>query len=242
MTLKRLVLILSIFTTFSAAAQSMTTLRLTAGAGYRQLVMDIAQYCKKAEQLNIEASFGNFGQMKAQITTTGEIEAVIAAKSFFIGHHVQVAQYDSIGRGTLVLAWRKGVALQQPVDLNNSAFKRIAIPNLTKALYGRAGKQYLQHQHLYQNIKNKLYVTSTVPQVSAYLVTGEVDAGFANLTDIQKVQDKIGGFMPLTSGYQPIQIVSAILPGFSQQEAVTRYRHCLSSDGVNEIIKRHGLR
>ncbi|MFM2480299.1 molybdate ABC transporter substrate-binding protein [Celerinatantimonas sp. YJH-8] len=221
----------------SASAAQIT---LTAGAGYRQLVMDIAQTCKRQDNLDIQTSFGNFGQMKAQIQTTGQIQAVISAKSFFTGHHIAVANYDPLGRGTLVLAWRKGLSLSQPKDILQPAIKRIAIPHLKKALYGRAGWQYLQSVHM-ESVKNKLYMVSTVPQVTSYLVTGEVDAGFSNQTDIQKVKDKIGGYIPLTSGYRPIEIVSAILQGQPQTEAIRLYRHCIQSDAVKAIVKKHGL-
>lgn len=214
---------------------------ITSGAGYRQLVIDIAANCQKEDGLTVNASYGNFGQMLAQIKMTGMIQAVISDQSFFSDNHIQVSRYYPIGHGTLVLAWRKGLHLNSARDLKQQNIKRVAIPNLKKALYGKAGKQYLQSSHLLSILKPKLYVVATVPQVTSYLVTGEVDAGFTNLTDIQRVKNDIGGYLILRHGYRPIKIVTGILKGHDTGDAIARYQQCITSKDVKKIAKRHGL-
>ncbi|CAG8999876.1 MAG: hypothetical protein CENE_01859 [Candidatus Celerinatantimonas neptuna] len=232
-----LTFLLSIVPTGVFASQ----ITITSGAGYRQLVIDIAANCQKEDDLTINASYGNFGQMLAHIKMTGMIQAVISDQSFFSDNHVQASRYYPIGYGTLVLAWRKGLLLKSSQDLKRQDIKRIAIPNLKKALYGKAGKQYLQSSHLFSTIKPKLYVVATVPQVTSYLVTGEVDAGFTNLTDIQRVKNDIGGYLIIRHGYHPIKIVTGILKGHDTSDAITRYQQCITSKTVKEIAKRHGL-
>lgn len=216
---------------------------LVSGAGYKALVTDIIEVCKQDYDLNIQASYGNFGQILAQINRSGMIQAVISSDNFFTDHHVKVSETYPVGDGTLVLAWRKGLHLSGPQDISKPEIRRFAIPHTRKALYGRAGWQFLQHTHLIQAVENKLYVVSTVPQVTAYLVAGEVDAGFVNLTDIQKVQHRIGGYIKIKSGYKPIHIVSGVLKGQSEREreSLILFRQCISSTTVKKIAHRHGL-
>ncbi|MEI8632739.1 molybdate ABC transporter substrate-binding protein [Vibrio sp. PP-XX7] len=212
-----------------------TEIMVTSGAGYRALVTDIAKHCQKDYGLNMRVSFGNFGYMLAQIKTTGMIEAAISSQDFFTDNGIDVADVYPIGQGTLVLAWRKGLHLSRPQDLLHSEIERIAIPHTQKALYGKAGLQYLQFAHLEQAVKDKLYVVSTVPQVTSYLLTGEVDAGFVNLTDIDRVKEKIGGYIPITQGYQPIEIVTGILSGHKNEQNIARYKQCMTSKITQKI-------
>ncbi len=214
---------------------------IASGAGYKALVADIADACGRDYDLNIQVSYGNFGQMLAQIQKTGRIQAVISSDDFFTDHHVQVSEMYPIGTGTLVLAWRKGLDLSQPHDILKSEVQRLAIPHTKKALYGRAGWHFLQSEHLDDAVKKKLYIVSTVPQVTAYLVAGEVDAGFVNLTDVQKVKDRIGGYIQIHSGYQPIHIVSGILKGQTELKGLSLFRQCLHSSKIKNIVRQHGL-
>ena len=79
---------------------------------------------------------------------------------------------------------------------------------------------------------------STVPQVFSYLTTGELDAGFVN-TAVVKAQGKsIGGSMDIQSGYDPIEMVAAVVKG-AEVEAFLTF---LQSDKARSVYAKHGLR
>ena len=214
---------------------------LVSGAGYKTLMTDVAAICKKDYGLEMQMSFGNFGQMLAQIQNTRLVQAVVSSDNFFTDYKVETSALYPIGEGTLVLAWRRGLNLSQAGDITRPEVRRLAIPHTKKALYGRAGMAFLQNNHLAEMVQNKLYVVSTVPRVTSYIVAGEVDAGFVNLTDIQKVKDKIGGYLPIRTGYPPIHIVTGILKGQTAGKALALYRRCMNSVQVQQIASQHGL-
>ena len=83
---------------------------------------------------------------------------------------------------------------------------------------------------------------STVPQVFSYLTTGELDAGFVN-TAVVKAQGKsIGGSIDIQSGYDPIEMVAAVVKGAEKDPEVEAFLTFLQSDKARSVYAKHGLR
>lgn len=64
-------------------------------------------------------------------------------------------------------------------------------------------------------MQDKLKIVQTMPQISAYLTSGQIDAGFFNLTEALAVKGQLGGYVVLQPGvgsYAPIDIVAAFAP------------------------------
>jgi len=84
-------------------------------------------------------------------------------------------------------------------------------------------------------------VVATVPQVTTYVVTGEVDAGLTNLTDVMGLGDKIGGYLKVDQGlYAPISIGAGLLEGVKKPEAAAFVAFVASPQG-RELARKHGL-
>ena len=84
-------------------------------------------------------------------------------------------------------------------------------------------------------------MVATVPQVTTYIVTGEVDAGLANLTDVMGLGDKIGGHFKVDQNlYAPIIIGAGLLVGGQSQEAAAFIAFLGSAQG-RELARKHGL-
>ena len=93
----------------------------------------------------------------------------------------------------------------------------------------------------------RLKVVGTVPQVSAYLTSGQVDVGFVNLTEALAVQDKLGGVVALPAGqgsYTEVEIVAA-MPSESEHpltlDGRNKFALFLRSAAAQDILKRAGL-
>ncbi len=86
-------------------------------------------------------------------------------------------------------------------------------------------------------------MVSTVPQVSAYLISGEVEAGFINLTDALYVKDRIGGYLtPDKTMYSPIRLVLGIMKGYEEKADTKRFVDFVKTNPkVKEIIKKAGM-
>ncbi len=220
-------------------AQALT---VAAGAGYRRPVMELAERFQAETGIKADLVFGNMGQVMSQIKAGAPVDLILGDEAFLDGSGLAIAAKAELGLGRLVLAWAKGVRLQKPADLAEPHIRRVAIPDQAKAIYGKAGHEFLERAGLAQKVRDKLLVVGTVPQVSAYLVSGEVDAGLLNLTDALGIQDKIGGYALMDPQlYEPIHIVAGRLADAPQAEQARRFMAFAASPAARQIMAAHGL-
>jgi molybdate transport system substrate-binding protein len=220
------------------------TLTLAAGAGYKRPVSEIIQTYQTASGIKIDQIYGNMGQVMMQAKASGNIAFIVGEEAFLKTiSGLQFASFHPIGEGVLVIAYGKKITLHKPEDLLKPAVSRIAVPDEKHAIYGKAGKEFLRNTKLLDKVQKKLLVVATVPQVSAYLISGEVEAGFINLTDALYIQDRIGGYLtPDRAMYGPIKLVLGVIKGFETNTEVIRFLNFVETDPkVKEIIKKAGL-
>lgn len=238
--MKRLVLAL-LFVLCAAALVRAENLTVASGAGYKRLVTDLAAAYEAKSGKKLELIFGNMGQIIAQAKASGAVKLIIGEQSFLKKAGVPLASFTELGKGALVVAWPKGKNLTQLSDLAKPEVTRVAIPDGAKAIYGVAGMEALARAGLSNGVKDKLLVVATVPQVMTYVVSGEVDAGLANLTDVQGQVGKIGGYFVVDrSQYSPISIGAGVLAGQESAE-VSAFVAFLNSAQGRELARKHGL-
>jgi len=232
-------LVLVLFFAQSALAGS---LLVAAGAGYKKLVDEAAAAYEAATGQKVELLYGNMGQIMGQVKGGGGIDLILGDKSYLSGSGVAFDSYVEIGQGHLVVAYAKGVTLAAPTDVDKANIKKLAMPDPQKAIYGKAASEFLEKTGLADKVKDKLLVVGTVPQVTAYLVSGEVDAGFVNVTDAKGVADKIGGMLPVDQSlYSPILIVAGVLTETKDKPEVKAFTAFLASEDAKKLAASHGL-
>ncbi len=220
------------------------TLTLAAGAGYKRPLTEIVEAYKASGGDKIDEIYGNMGQIMMQAKAGSPIDFIVGEEAFLkTSSGLEFSSFHPIGQGVLVIAYGKSVNLKQPEDLLKPEVAKVAIPDEKHAIYGKAGKEFLRNTKLLDKIQNKLLVVSTVPQVSAYLISGDVEAGFINLTDAMYIKDKIGGFLvPERSKYAPINLVVAVAKGHEDKPDTKKFMNFLGhSSEVKEILKNAGL-
>lgn len=217
-------------------------LLVAAGAGYKKLVDEAATAYEAKTGRKVELLYGNMGQILGQVKGGGGIDIVCGDKNYLSTSGVDFDSYVEIGRGHLVVAFAKDVTLAAPQDIIKPEIKKLAMPDPAKAIYGKAATEYLEKSGQAEKVKDKLLVVGTVPQVTAYLVSGEVDAGFINVTDAKGVADKIGGMLPVDqSMYSPIRIVAGILKETRDKPEVKDFSAFLASEDAKKLAAAHGL-
>jgi molybdate transport system substrate-binding protein len=218
------------------------SLTVAAGAGYKKPVTELAKAFDAASGNKTELIFGNMGQVTTQAKGSGAIDVVIGEKGFFESAGLAIDGTTHLGRGVLVVAWPKGKALAAPADITKSDVTRLAMPDPAKAIYGKAAAQYLKRSGLDTAVAAKLLVVGTVPQVTAYLQSGEVDAGFVNRTDVLDAGEAIGGFLEIDPAlYDPIEIVAVGIAGSGNTTGAKAFAAFLAGPEARGILKRHGL-
>ncbi|MGP9810571.1 molybdate ABC transporter substrate-binding protein [Rhodopseudomonas sp. NSM] len=214
---------------------------LAAGAGYRRPIAEVAAAYEKQSGDKVLQIYGHMGQVLAQARESGQIAIVCGDRKVL--ERAQGATFErmvGLGFGKLVVAYRKGLTLPKAGDLTGAEFKRIGIPDQANAIYGKAGRQFLERSALAGAIDPRLIAVATVPQVTGYVASGEVDAGFVNATDAIGAADKIGGFVAVDAKlYDPIEIACAVRAPTTR--TAEGFVHFLESAQARDILSRHGL-
>jgi len=236
--MKKILLTVLALTVFSLSAYA-DELRIAAGAGYKALVEDMAAYYEAKTGKKMERMYGNMGQVAAQVKLGGGICAVIGEESFLKTSGIPYTSYNPIGKGVLAIIVRKGLKISSPEDLKKPEFAKIAIPDAEKAIYGKAGTQLIKNSNL--GIEGKLLPAQTVPQAGSYVLSGEADAGFVNITFAGNNKDNLGGFIEVTKGYSPLEIAAATLEGCPVPEDLKTFIGMLGTPDMKKIAKKNGL-
>jgi molybdate transport system substrate-binding protein len=236
-------LIIPVVLFFCQSAALGESLILAAGAGYKRPVSQIIQAFEKSGGGQIDQIYGNVAQITMQARGEEKVGILVADRSCFKSSGLEFASFHDLGEGVLVIAYRKKIKLRKPSDLLKPEIGRIAIPDERFAIYGRAGKEFLQNTGILDRVKKKLLVVATVPQVSSYLISGDVDAGFINLTDAVYIRDKIGGYItPDKAGYGPIKIILGVIKGHENSAKVIKFLSFVdTSPVVKQMLKKAGL-
>lgn len=215
---------------------------LASGAGYKEMVNELnAAYTKSSGQ-KLDLIYGNMARVTTQARQSGQVDIVLGDQKFLTKAQMPMASTVELGRGRLVLAFAKSSKFSKVEDLDNPAAGRIALPDTSKAIYGKAAREFLQSSGRMPDIQSRLVEVSTVPQVFSYLTTNEVDMGFLNLTHALKVQKKLGGFVIIDEkGYSPITIIASMLKTATHTDEAKAFLAFLKTEEAQAIIKKHGL-
>lgn len=216
---------------------------LAAGAGFRKPIVELAAAYKAKAGHDILQIYGHVGQVIAQARESGKITLVCGDRAVLErAKDVSFENMVRLGMGKLVVAFRKGLALGKPGDIAGDDVKRVGIPDQANAIYGKAGRQFLERAKLAAAIDPKLIPVATVPQVTSYVVSGEVDAGFINATDAIGAGSNIGGFVEVDAAlYDPVEVVCGVRAGGKPSPATAGFVAFLATDEARKIITRYGL-
>lgn len=224
----------------AAPAMAADSLLITSGAGYKTVVEALATAFTTESGVPVERIYGNMAQIMGQAQNSGKVDLVVGEESFVHASSLPLDDATPMGVGRLVLAWPKGKP--EPSDLKAPAVGRIAIAEPKKAIYGKAAMEYLERSGQHAALKDKVLIVGTVPQVFTYLSTGEVDAGFLNLTQVLTVKEQLGGYRELDAAlYAPIAITCFQLKTAPNSAAATDFARFLGSEKAKSILAAHGL-
>lgn len=215
---------------------------IASGAGYRSLVDQLSETYTNETGNKVELVYGNMARVTAQARNSGSVDLVIGDKSFLDKASLEYTSMQKIGRGRLVIAYPKGKNFSSPDDLLAADISRISLPDTKRAIYGKAALQYLKSKDLFARLEPKLLVVATVPQSASYVIAGEVDYAFINLTHARKISDSIGGFVPVDeSAYTPIAIIAEQMKSSTHPHECREFMKFLNSGQAHEIVAAHGM-
>ena len=216
---------------------------ITTGLGYKPMVQQLcAAYAALTGTQPTEMYSGNIGQIIEQAKAGSGVGIIVSEKTSLQESGLAFATYQPLGEAVLVLAWRKGLHLDSPQDINRPEFARIGYPDAKAAIYGRAAVAFMKGNNLFDALKPRLSMLSTVPQVFSYLVSGDLDAAFVNEAVARKQADSIGGWMEVREGYTPLLLVAGVVAGHETDADVRTFLQFLHTPEALRILAGSGLR
>lgn len=216
---------------------------VAAGAGFRRPIVEIASAFEKQTGHKVAQVYGHIGQVLAQARDSGKIDIVCGDRAVIdVAKGLTFSRFAKLGMGRLVIAYRKGLTLARAEDIQKPEFKRIGIPDQVGAIYGKAGRQFLDRSGLAKVIDSRLLPVSTVPQVTSYVVSGEVDAGFINATDAIGAAGNIGGFVEVDQKlYEPVEVSCGLIGARAASGPINDFMAFLETPASRAILTRYGL-
>lgn len=235
-------LCLMLFVGWAVPVHAEESLKLAAGAGYKRLVEQACSIFTVKTGIQVQQIFGNMGQIIPQVKEGGDFDFVLGDKTHLESTDLTFAGEYVLGKGKLVAVVAQGSKIGSLDDLTSAGVSRIAIADSKKAIYGHAATEYLINKGLWEQLQPKLLVVGTVPQVTAYVVSGEVDIGFINLTDALAIEQKVEHVLPIDEQlYSPILIVAKRLQQSPHTQAADQFLAFLQTEEAQALLKQHGL-
>ena len=234
---------LALLCVFVFATAAFCGVAVTTGAGYKQMVEELGKAYRESGEPLEEMYGGPIGQVLVQIKQGSGADVVISDRGALeaASQGLEFGRIEPLGDTVLVLAWRKGLSLESPKDLEKQEFARVAMPDPKAAIYGRAASAFLKSSGIGEKLGERLAVVSTVPQVFSYLASGEMDAGFVNRVMVLNGGQKLGGWLEIAEGYPPLRMVVAVVQERETDAGVLSFLEFLKGEKGKEILKRHGI-
>lgn len=215
---------------------------VTTGAGYVPMVKALVAAYQTETGAKVGTAFGgNIGQMLAQTASGSGVNVVVSDRASLSKFKMLDHEEVVLGTTPIVLIWRKGVTLSAPEDLADPKFERVAYPDPKAAVYGRAAEDFLMMSGLGAKLEGKTHIVSAVPQVTAYVAKGEMDAGFVNRLAAKAQKAKLGGSLEIADRHQPIVMTARPVEGASKAEDVQAFLAWLSGESAKKILRENGL-
>jgi len=233
--MKKIAFILALVASVSFCADQLI---IAAGGGYKKPVSAVIENLKK-EGMDVAGSFANLGQLVIQ-SRENKISFIVGDEAFLKKSDLNITKFERIGRGTLVLVTPKNIKINDVSEI--AKFDKIAMPDPKKAIYGIRTNEFLQNAKM-DGVKDKILAVAGVPQVVAYVINGEVQAGFINSTEAVAKKDEFGSIIYIDESlYSPAFIGIARLSTCGEQALCEKVMKEFQSDRSKEIFSKFGLK
>jgi molybdate transport system substrate-binding protein len=121
--------------------------------------------------------------------------------------------------------------------------RKIAIANPEHAPYGRAAVAALQHEQIYDKLRDKLVVGENISQAAQFALSGDADAGILalSLTLAPPMADKGRSFEIPPSAYPLIDQACVILKSSQKKQLARQFLDYLKKPDMVALMHRYGF-
>jgi len=224
---------------------------VAAAADLTFVFKDVAARFEKETGIAVKLSFGSSGNFFAQIQNGAPYDVFFSAD---VRYPEQLERAALIEPGTLTPYARGKIVLWVPKSssldvsrglgvLLDPGVHKIAIASPEHAPYGRAAVSALQHDGLYDKVRDKLVLGESVSQTAQFVLSGSADAGIValSLALASPMKDQGRFFEIPDSSYPAIDQAAVILKSSPKKDAARRLLDFLRRPEIEDLMRSYGF-
>jgi molybdate transport system substrate-binding protein len=244
-------LLAALVLSFGGAAWGEAGPSVAAAADLKFALDEVAARFRQQTGKTVRLTFGSSGNFYRQIQQGAPFELFLSADEDYVSRLAQEGLAADAGiryaTGRIVLFAPKGstvtadpafVDLRAAVD--DGRLRRFAIANPEHAPYGRAARQTLEHEGLWQSLDGRLVLGENVSQAAQFAVSGSAQAGiFALSLALSPDFSGKGDYVLIPeSRHEPLRQRAVLLR--RSGETARAFLLFLRQSAAQEVFKRYG--
>ena len=200
---------------------------------------------------SVRLTFGSSGNFYSQIQNGAPFDLFFSADIEFPKKLVAagLAEPETLylyAVGKIVLWVRKDsrIDLSRGLQvLSDTAVRKIAVANPEHAPYGRAGVAALEHEKIYDQVRNKLVLGENISQTAQFVESGNADIGILALSLALSSTLKAEGryYLIPASFYAPIDQGVVVLSSSQHKDAAQQFISFLKRPEIVSLMRDFGF-
>ena len=235
-------------------ARAAETVSIAAAADLTYCLDELNTAFKTAHpDADLKVSAGSSGNFTTQIKNGAPFEVFLSADMSFPRELVKAGLADestltlyAVGRIVLWTAHSETVDVTQGFALlrKPGAVKKLAVANPDHAPYGRAAKEALQHEKLWDEVQSRIVLGENIAQTAQFVETGNADAGFVALSLVLSPKlSKVGKWWEVPADtYNRLEQGAVLTKQGAGNPLARAYIEFLRSDEARAIFDRYGFK
>jgi len=226
-------------------------LLVAAAADLNQVLPVVAERFQRDSNIQVKLSFGSSGNFFAQIQNGAPFDVFFSADVDFpkrleaagLAETGSLYEY-AVGKIVLWVPNDSHLNVNQGVSiLVEPNVRKIAIANPVHAPYVKAAMASLQHDHLYEQVKDKLVLGDNISQTFELVQTGNADVGIValSLAMAPKAKDTGRFFVIPTTLYPPIRQGVIVLRSSEHKDVANAFIAYLKRPETITLLKQYGF-
>ncbi len=238
----------------TSAGWAAESVSIAAAADLAYCLDDInAAFKKTHSAADLKVSSGSSGNFTAQIKTGAPFEVFLSADMSFPKDLVKAGLADektlfTYAFGKIVL-WTlhpeavdvtKGLAVLSKPEV----VKKLAVANPEHAPYGRAAKEALQHEKMWDALQPRIVLGDNIAQTAQFVSSGNVDAGIVALSLVTSPKlANVGKWQEIpTEDYSPLEQGAVLTKTGTGNPSAKAYMDFLRTPEARAIFDHYGFR
>ncbi len=239
----------------AATARAAESVSVAAAADLAYCLEDVNAAFKKAHPgADLKVSSGSSGNFTTQIKNGAPFEVFLSADVSYPRELIKAGLADestlfiyAVGRIVLWTSTPDKVDVTKGFDLLRDAsgpVKKLAVANPDHAPYGRAAKEALQHEKLWDAVQPRIVLGENIAQTAQFVETGNADAGFVALSLVLSPKlSKVGKWWEIPADtYNKLEQGAVLTKAGTNNPLAKAYIDFLKTDEARAIFDKYGFK